>query len=448
MQYNIMGLNQERCIEIGLNVDSILIFKWFHKFMLTEKMVKRVVNDKTWYWVKYEAVGEDIPILKNSPYTIARKFGILVESGLLEHLHFKSKGSFAMYRVNKEVYTYLIDSEHMKGEDGAHVENDRGGSVENDRGGSVENDRPKDYSTIINPTTNKDKKMFNKTSTDNSAHAEITDNLFNVDSSEKKENEFISFWNDIKEATSHKKRTTKTYSNLSENISKILEGTFDKEMDKNWLKDNKLKNVFKKPMTKKELYHVIGDYDKQFKPEYQPEDKSLLNKNFTDFIYNIMSKKSQLVYLANYPPKKIGVISPDTVRKRLPEEISKIVDDLLRIRTPNISDPHRLQVYVHVESALKLYKELRPLSTSPYIKNKLTFFKAWVAYINTYNEVNTSTFTTTGYVWDKFIQRMEENHNVNLNPKQKVVEVKATMTVIDKELEIDEEVDLTSQLYP
>ena len=295
-------------------------------------------------------------------------------------------------------------------------------------------------------TNNKNKKTFSKMSTDNSAKAEIIDNLF--DMNEAPENKIITRWNKFEEFTTHSKRTTKTYHQLSTDINNILQGTFEKEIDKNWLKDNKLKNIFKQPISEKELRKLIGTYSLQFTSEYQPEDKNKLTKSFVKFIYNPMSKKSPLLYLANYGLKKVGVLSPEVVRKRIAPEISKIVDDLLRMRKPNISDPHRLQVYVHVESALKLYKELRPLSTSPYIKNKLTFFKAWVAYINTYNEVNTSTFATTGYVWDKFIQHMEKEHNVTLDPKQKVVGVKATMTVIDKELEIDEEVDLTSQLYP
>ena len=306
---------------------------------------------------------------------------------------------------------------------------------------------------ITNTKEEEEKKIISKLSTSNPPKGEVTDSIFNTDnfSDDIKdivpENNIISFWNTFNIFTSHTKRTTKTYNKLSSDINKIIQGTFEKELDKNWLKDNKLKNIFKSPISEKELIKLIAKYSLQFTNEYQPENKSVLSKTFPNFIYNPISKKSQLLYLANNDLKKINEISPQIIKKRLPPEISTLTDELLTKRTPHISDTHRLQVYQHVESALKIYTTIRVLSTSPYIRNRITFFKEWIAYINTYSEISANTFSTTGYVWDAFIQHMEKEHSVNLDPKQKKKVERKVEVVIDEEPDIDEEMDLTSQLY-
>jgi hypothetical protein len=305
------------------------------------------------------------------------------------------------------------------------------------------------YTKKNNYTNNneeEDKKIISKLSTDNSAKAEITDNLF--DTNEVPENEIINFWNNFKVFTSHCKRTTKTYRNLSTDINKILEGTFDKELNKNWLKDNKLKNIFKHPLSEKELYKLIAKYSKQFTLEYQPENKSKLNKNFSDFIYNPMSKKSQLLYIANYGLKKIGEVSPEVIRKRLPPEIDKIINTFLKQRTPNMSDHKKFQIFSHVESALKFHERVKGLTTSPYIRNEITFFKEWVAFMDGFKEIGVKTFATNAYVWNAFIEHMEKDHSVNLDPDQKIKKVRKIPVVVNDDPDIDEEVDLTSQLYP
>lgn len=63
MRYNILGFNQEKASELKLTLDELMILRHLHDFASSGKMESVIVNNKMYYWVKYDKFVDDLPIL-------------------------------------------------------------------------------------------------------------------------------------------------------------------------------------------------------------------------------------------------------------------------------------------------------------------------------------------------------------------------------------------------
>jgi hypothetical protein len=98
LKFTIYGYLQPKLVEYGIDHHSAAILRYFAKFRQTKKMVEIIVNNKAYYWVKYDAIVEDFPIFNIKKTQVARKMKKLVDAGLLEHYTLKKKGTFSYYR--------------------------------------------------------------------------------------------------------------------------------------------------------------------------------------------------------------------------------------------------------------------------------------------------------------------------------------------------------------
>ena len=84
MKYTIEGFSQEKAIELGLDLEDLLILRWIVDF--SPKMSKQVIEGKEYFWVKYQALLQDIPILNfKSKDRLYRKMKSLVNKNILLH---------------------------------------------------------------------------------------------------------------------------------------------------------------------------------------------------------------------------------------------------------------------------------------------------------------------------------------------------------------------------
>lgn len=102
MRYTIMGFSQKSIIDIrnqGINVDvtDLTILRWFVDFSHTDKMTKITENGKTYYWISYQSIIDDLPILNIGKRMIATRLQKLVSSGILTSLLKKDCGTFTFY---------------------------------------------------------------------------------------------------------------------------------------------------------------------------------------------------------------------------------------------------------------------------------------------------------------------------------------------------------------
>lgn len=141
MKYNILGFYQPRAVELGLESNDLLVLRWFIDYAGTNKMRTMIIDNKIYYWINYNSILEELPILKISKQTLARKhFGNLVKANVLEHKFVNEGGSFSYYcyGINYDTLIYLQS-------DGGCVKNNEGmskntqGYVNSDIGGMSKN---------------------------------------------------------------------------------------------------------------------------------------------------------------------------------------------------------------------------------------------------------------------------------------------------------------------
>ena len=107
MKYTVEGFSQEKLIEYKLNTDHAIILRWFIDFRSTKKMASIIIDNEQYYWVKYSALIETLPILGLKKDTIYRKFRDLVDCKVLKHYTTRNGGVFSHYNID-ENYDKLI----------------------------------------------------------------------------------------------------------------------------------------------------------------------------------------------------------------------------------------------------------------------------------------------------------------------------------------------------
>lgn len=108
MKITIEGFSQIELVKRGLDLQDALILRWFVDFKDTDKMVSEIIENEKYYWVKYEGLLEDLPILNIKKDSLRRRFFRLTDIGILKHITKKKGGTFSMYAIGKE-FKHLID---------------------------------------------------------------------------------------------------------------------------------------------------------------------------------------------------------------------------------------------------------------------------------------------------------------------------------------------------
>ena len=110
MKYTIEGFNQAKAVELELCVADLIILRWFVDFSGTDKMVKRIIDNTEYFWIKYDGILEDLPILAITKDTRYRRLKGLVEKGILEHITVKEAGTYSFYKLGKKYLELITDS--------------------------------------------------------------------------------------------------------------------------------------------------------------------------------------------------------------------------------------------------------------------------------------------------------------------------------------------------
>ena len=111
MKLSIMDYHQPTAVAYGLNMDDLLLLKWFVDFRNTDRMELVMVEGEAYYWVKYDKVIEDLPILNiSNKDVLRRRFKKLCEAKVLKfHLEKNKKGTFTYYNTDKRYQLLLSD---------------------------------------------------------------------------------------------------------------------------------------------------------------------------------------------------------------------------------------------------------------------------------------------------------------------------------------------------
>lgn len=152
MKFTILGFSQAKSVELGLNVNDLLILRWFVDYLGTGKMKTKKFDGVTYYWVDYSGVIEELPILyKTKPDTIYRTLKAMTKVGVLEHKTLKQGGTWSYYKLGKNYFPLISDSDTSDGNKSEGVGNKSDGNGKKSDGNGKKS-RTKNPSTI-NPST-------------------------------------------------------------------------------------------------------------------------------------------------------------------------------------------------------------------------------------------------------------------------------------------------------
>lgn len=109
MKYIIEGFNQEKAIELGLDGDDLIILRWFTDF--SSNMKKKEIEGTVYYWVTYDKLLEDIPILNVKKRALKYRLDKFINAKILIHKNFKEGGNFSYYGFGENYLSLIADTE-------------------------------------------------------------------------------------------------------------------------------------------------------------------------------------------------------------------------------------------------------------------------------------------------------------------------------------------------
>lgn len=123
MKYTIFGFNQRVACNLHLDLVDLALLRWFIDFKDAKKkdgkpkMVSRVIDNETMYWVRYSGVMDEFPIMKfKSEDSVYRRFKKLAKLEILNHKTLKNCGTYSLYSVGKNYIDLISDDYGEKSE--------------------------------------------------------------------------------------------------------------------------------------------------------------------------------------------------------------------------------------------------------------------------------------------------------------------------------------------
>lgn len=115
MRFSIEGFSQARLVELGCDATDAVLLRWFADFVGTGKMATHDTSAGRFYWVRYEYVIEQLPILGVTNRTsLGRRFKRLADAGILAHLTVTAGGTFSYFGFGPEWKSLVGDERPAK----------------------------------------------------------------------------------------------------------------------------------------------------------------------------------------------------------------------------------------------------------------------------------------------------------------------------------------------
>lgn len=116
MKYTIEGFSQEYAATLKddknhIDCTDLVILRWFVDFQATSKMEFVDIGKDRFFWVNYNALLDDMPILSISKRALYDRFQKMVKFGILKHHHHKAGGNFSYYCTGPN-YSILLSSHY------------------------------------------------------------------------------------------------------------------------------------------------------------------------------------------------------------------------------------------------------------------------------------------------------------------------------------------------
>lgn len=108
MRYTVMGFLQKGACELGLSMGDLAILRWFTDFKNSGKMITKTLKGDKYYWVSYEAITDEFPILNVKKDAIYRRLRRLCDAEILKKTTVYNSGTYSYFALGKN-YSKLIN---------------------------------------------------------------------------------------------------------------------------------------------------------------------------------------------------------------------------------------------------------------------------------------------------------------------------------------------------
>ena len=105
MRYSILGFNQEKAVELGLDVKDLLLLSYIEEAIASPRMKHIVKDDIAYVWLQHDKIREDLPILDIKERSLLNYITKLESLGLImrESVHnSKGRGSTVYYTITEK----------------------------------------------------------------------------------------------------------------------------------------------------------------------------------------------------------------------------------------------------------------------------------------------------------------------------------------------------------
>jgi hypothetical protein len=109
MKYTLHGFSQRVAIELGLDNDDLALLRWFVDFS-SAGMKKYQIGDSIYYWVNYQTVCEELPIVASKKDVIYRRLKKMSDAKVLKHETLKQGGTYSLYGFDSKYRTLISDT--------------------------------------------------------------------------------------------------------------------------------------------------------------------------------------------------------------------------------------------------------------------------------------------------------------------------------------------------
>ena len=110
MRYTLIGMNQEKAIELGLDLTDLCILKWIQEALARPNMSRILEDENIYVWMDYQTFIEDYPIVNIKQNMLSKRMNKLIEKGLVKRKQIANKNSRGSrcYFMQTELFESLI----------------------------------------------------------------------------------------------------------------------------------------------------------------------------------------------------------------------------------------------------------------------------------------------------------------------------------------------------
>jgi uncharacterized phage protein (TIGR02220 family) len=110
VKFTILGFNQNRLIEFGMDATDALILRYFVDFKDSRAIVKEEIEEQTYFWIKYDSIVKELPILNLKSDTVYRRLKNMSKNNILNHKTVKKNGIYSYFNIGDNYIKLISDS--------------------------------------------------------------------------------------------------------------------------------------------------------------------------------------------------------------------------------------------------------------------------------------------------------------------------------------------------